>query len=259
MPFVSNGDTRIYYEHWRYPRTKRVTTLINGYGRPSSDFRKLGKALVQAGCAVVTLDNRTVGRTQSTRPFTLAEMCSDIIAVWDYLEIKYSALLGISMGGAIAQMLALTYPQKVTRLVLISSFADNSFALTQNRRRWHSEEALRAALTDYVAPTFYHSNRALLAAMAKQMWQKLQSRTTDADWQREALSNFSTRERLAQIECPVLVLHGMEDRIISPQAAQVLHHSLRNSKLQLLPDTGHMLLIEKPAELRTVVVAFCAD
>ena len=255
MPYVARDNINVYYEHWSYPVPRRTITLINGFGRPCTDFRSIGKHLVRAGFAVVTLDSRGVGRSQVTTHFSLADLCADVAAVWDYLGIKSSAVLGISMGGAVAQLLALQFPDRVTRLVLVSSFPDRSFAITEHKRRWDSLAAVEASLANYVAPAFYRNNRPLLTAMAKQMWQKRVN--ANATLQQQAISNFNNRERLTQISCPTLVVHGGEDRIIDPQAAAVLATTIPTAKLCLLPQAGHLLLIEKATELREQVVAFC--
>ncbi len=259
MPFLVNNDVRIYYECWSYPVARRTITLINGYGRPCTDFRSLGKALVQAGFKVITLDNRAVGRSSVTSPFTLDDMCADVVAIWEHLEITSSALLGISMGGAVAQLLALDFPAKVTCLVLVSSFCDNSFARLRDKRRWDSQAAVQATLQHYVAADFYHNNRVLLAAMAKQMWQQRHDTGSSASLQDKAISGFSSRARLAQLSCPTLILHGTEDRVIDPHAAEVFTQTISAVELCLLPQAGHLLLVEKAAELRTRVIDFCVQ
>ena len=256
MPFITNASADIYYECWSYPAARRILTLINGYGRPHNDFRRIGKDLVQAGFKVITLDNRAVGRSLVKQPFTLQDMCADVIALWQHLEIKTSAVLGISMGGAVAQLLTLSYPARVSHLVLVSSFCDTSFALNRNQRRWDSLADAQATLTNYVAADFYQNNQVLIAAIAKQMWQ--QRHQTNAAQQDNVVSGFTTRARLATISCPTLVIHGTEDRIINPQAAQVFAQTIPDTKLCMLPQAGHLLLLEKPTELRDQVIDFCA-
>lgn len=257
MPFIATNNANIFYQCWSYPATRRTITLINGYGRPCADFRSLGKALVRAGFKVITLDNRAAGRSQVSKPFTLTDMASDVVTLWEHLEIKSSAVLGISMGGAIAQLLALDFPAQVTHLVLISSFCEQSFALLQSKRRWHNLAAVQATLRHYVAADFYHHNRALLAVMAEQMWQQRHARGTSASWQDQAIAGFSSRARLAQLSCPTLIMHGTEDRVIDPQAAEVFAQTIPQAELCLLPQAGHLLLLEKAAELRTRVIDFC--
>lgn len=257
MPFIATNNAHIFYQCWSYPSTRRTITLINGYGRPCADFRSLGKALVQAGFRVITLDNRAAGRSQISKPFTLTDMAADVVALWKHLEVASSALLGISMGGAIAQLLALDFPARVTHLVLVSSFCERSFALQQGKRRWDNHAAVQATLRHYVAADFYRNNRALLAVMAKQMWQQRHASGTSASWQDQAIAGFSTRARLAQLNCPTLIIHGKEDRVIDPQAAEVFAQTIPQAELCLLPQAGHLLLVEKAAELRTRVIDFC--
>ena len=255
MPFITNANTSIYYQCWSYPATRHTLTLINGYGRPHNDFRRLGKELVQANCKVVTLDNRAVGRSIVKQPFALQDMCADVVALWQHLEIKSSAVLGISMGGAVAQLLALAYPTRVSHLVLVSSFCDTTFTLNRNQRRWQSLADAQATLTNYVAADFYQHNQPLMTAIAKQMWQERNK--SNASLQDKVVSGFTTRARLADISCPTLVIHGTEDRIINPQAAEVFAQTIPNTKLCLLPQAGHLLLLEKPTELHEQVLEFC--
>ena len=257
MPFIANDNTHVYYECWSYPVARHTITLINGYGRACTDFRRLGKALVQAGCRVVTLDNRAVGRSQVNQPFTLADMTADVVALWKHLEVETSIVLGISMGGVIAQCLALDFPAQVNKLVLISSFCDQSFALLRDKRRWDSQAAVKTTLKHYVAEDFYRNNSALLNAMAKQMWQQRQSLGEGASLQDKAIRNFSTHARLAALGCPTLILHGTEDRVIDPRAAQVFAQTIPHAELCMLPRAGHLLLVEKANELQERVLAFC--
>ncbi len=256
MPYLVNKGERIYYECWSYPVIRRTLTLVNGYARPCTDFRHLGKALVQASCRVVVLDNRAAGRSRVSNPFTLQDMVSDVVALWDYLGIESSALLGISMGGAIAQLLALNFPERVVRLVLVSSFCDSSFALLRGKRGWGSLAAGQEMLRHYVAADFFRRNRPLLMAMAKQMWEQ-QGVGSGGAGQDKAMLGFSTRARLAQFSCPVLIVHGAEDRVIDPRAAEVFVQAIPNAELCLLPQAGHLLLLEKTAELCARVLDFC--
>ena len=87
-------------------------TLINGHTRSSNDFRMMGRIFSQAGMRVLVLDNRGAGKSQVSRPFTITDMCGDVVALWDYLEIEKSSLLGISMGGFISQGIFIYTPGK---------------------------------------------------------------------------------------------------------------------------------------------------
>ena len=251
MPFIDE----IFYDRWSYPVAGRTITLINGYGRPCTDFRSLGKSLVQANMAVVTLDNRGAGRSIVSCSFTLNDMVADILTVWKQLEIKTSAVLGISMGGAVAQLLALDSPEKVTKLILVSSFALQDFAVSP-RRKWPEDlPAMQKRLASYVAPTFFAKNKSLITAMAKQMIKEKQT----GNLQDKAIADFVPPTQSTSIGCPVLVVHGEEDSIVPVQTALKLKCEITQAILTLLPDAGHLLLLEKPDALLDQIVKFCSN
>ena len=251
MPFIGE----IFYERWSYPVARRVITLINGYGRPCTDFRSLGKSLVQANMEVVTLDNRGVGRSTVSRPFTLQDMVADILTVWEHLEIKTSAVLGISMGGAVAQLLALNSPEQVKGLILVSSFPLQDFTASPRRKLPEDLPAMQKRLAGYVAPAFFAKNKSLITAMAKQMIKEKQA----SNLQDKAIADFVPPIPTTSIGCPMLVVHGEEDSIVPPQAALKLKQEISQATLAFLPAAGHLLLLEKPDALLDQIVKFCSN
>ena len=104
MPKCCLGETEIYYRFLE--GEGEVVTLICGHMRNLRDFSSLALFLRRAGHAVLTLDNRGAGKTQSAPTFTLLDMAHDVAAVWAELGIRSSHIVGFSMGGLIAQQVA---------------------------------------------------------------------------------------------------------------------------------------------------------
>lgn len=262
MPLTSNG---IHYEYWGigdsplehpdYPSSYYSThrlTLINGFARSMSDFRAFARVLRKANISVIMIDNRTTGATLAAAPFSLNTLADDVIEVWDHLGIDSASVLGISMGGAIALTLALRHRQRVERLILISSFT----------RRTHNDDdagfaQVRARIINSVAPCFYAKNTALMCALAAKTAKQICTGVHRP--QSQALQGYDVSDKLADIYCPTLIIHGQADRIVPRQQAEILAAGIANAKLVMFKAAGHLLLMEKHSELLAEVIEFVAD
>jgi 3-oxoadipate enol-lactonase len=260
MPILETNGAKIYYEthgaggHW--------VTLINGHTRSSTDFRMMSRILVESGLfSVLLLDNRGAGRSESEGPFSIYDMCHDVQRLWDYLGIATSSILGISMGGFIAQGLAISWPDRVKKLILVSTSSEERF-IRQTGGAWVSEGTLlEDKMRSYFAPGFVERNPLLFSAMINQIRQAIESGKfkKNSDLQRHALRGASWTERLHEIICPTLVVHGEMDQVVEVKGAELLIQTIPGSRKCLLPNAGHLLLAEAPKELYRVVVDFLSD
>ena len=222
-----------------------------------TDFRALARTLSNAGIGVITFDNRGVGQTTAGEPFTLKTIADDIVAVWEHLGVWQSSVLGISMGGAIAQLLALHYPQLVARLILVSSFAEVR-ANSEQEQQWQDVGAATAELQSHVSPSFYAKNKQLMRIIAQQV----------ADYRKgsryrgqlQALKSFrSTKNILPSISCPTLVLHGELDKVVPIEMGEEMAKAIPRAEFIRFAHAGHMLLLEKYSELSAEIVRFLQD
>lgn len=233
-----------------------VITLINGHTRTMRDFKQMTRYLQDSGYGVLRLDNRGSGGSVATAPFSLDTMAADVRALWDELGITVSRVLGISMGGWIAQLLAAAGPDRVSHLLLVSTTCRSALAVGAETPWGNSPEAVRSKLERYFTPGFTEKNRLLVDAMVREISRKVADGIfiPQADMQRQAMADRDDRAQLPQIRCPVLIVHGEEDRIIPPAAAEELHRLLDGSRLQLVPACGHLLLAEYSAGLRDIIL-----
>jgi 3-oxoadipate enol-lactonase/4-carboxymuconolactone decarboxylase len=188
-------------------------------------------------------------------------MVADVAALWDALGIERTALLGISMGGFIAQRLVLAHPERVRCLVLVSTGAAQQ-ALTKDDAPWQADlGAVQKKLSTYFTPQFAARNATLVTSMAKQIAKAVEAGgfAERAEAQRRALAGFDNSAHLGGIRAPTLVIHGTEDAIIAVSAADALAAGVPNAKKALLPGAGHLLLAEKPRELYDLVSNFLAS
>ncbi len=260
MPILETQGTKIYYEthgaggHW--------VTLINGHTRSSSDFRMMSRILVETGLfSVLLLDNRGAGRSESDGPFSLFDMCHDVHRLWDHLGIATSSVLGISMGGFIAQGLAILLPDRVKKLILVSTSSEEGF-IRPTGGAWATEgNLIEEKMRAYFAPGFVERNPLLFSTMINQIRQAIESGKfkKNSDLQRQAMRGASWTERLHEIRCPTLIVHGEMDQVVELKGAELLIQKIPGSRKHLLPNAGHLLLAEAPKELYRVAVEFFSD
>ena len=257
MPWLERPRAKIWYESW--PATTagatRALTLINGHTRSSSDFKILARKLAEAGCNVLTLDNRGAGKTEAEVPFTVEDFAGDVTALWDHLGIQTTELLGISMGGLIAQVIASSHPERVSRLWLVSTAPERKW-IRGGDSTWVTDAAgLEAKLRSYFAPDFVKRNELLLQSMVKQT----QKAATEGDFvaraeaQRAAINSFAP-PRLETIKSKTIVIHGDLDAIVSIEGGKELTRRIPSAKLKIVAGAGHLLLAERPSELLQLVL-----
>jgi 3-oxoadipate enol-lactonase len=257
MPFLETSGASIYYEsvgdigHW--------ITLVNGHTRSSSDFRMMARLLVETGkFRVLLIDNRASGKSEARAAFTLDDMCNDVVSVWDHLLIETSAVLGISMGGVIAQGLAIANPKRVSKLILVSSAPEESY-IRSTGGAWVAEgHQLEEKMRSYFAPGFVERNPVLFSTMLNQIKQSLNAGKFArlSEMQRNALRGVKWTDQLGKVVAPTLVVHGELDGVVELGAATILKEKVRGAKLVTFPGVGHLLLAEAPKDLYRVVIDF---
>lgn len=258
--FLENADgSRIFYQVLGELRGPFIT-LINGYTRAWTDFRSMAKRWNEAGFAVLAFDNRGAGQSTVAGPFTLADMAGDVIGLWDHVGIPASTVLGISMGGVIAQRLAAEHTARVERLVLVSTCLDHAHMQSTVNQWGTTIPAVLEQLQIYFSPEFFEKNRPLVEAMAKSICQNAGHPrfNEQAALQRQALNGFDHTELMKRLKVPTRILHGELDRVIAAEAADELHAAIAGSQLLKFPGKGHLLLAEAPKELFEGALQFVA-
>ena len=215
---------------------------------------------------VTIVDNRGVG--QSSLPdgdFGIVDMAADAAALLDYLDIAQTHVAGFSMGGAIAQELALARHDLVRSLVLIDSWAGSDRYLTAVFESfiWMAEVAdsevgfFNAFLPWVYAPALYDDGRIdeIVAAMvANPHPQDVEAFQRTA----RACIGHDTRHRLRDIAAPTLVVSGDLDILLPPRFSQELAAGIPGARLVSLPGRAHQPFQEAPEEFDSIVTAFWA-
>jgi pimeloyl-ACP methyl ester carboxylesterase len=161
------------------------------------------------------------------------------------------ALAGLSMGGYIAYAILRAAPDRVTRLALLDTSARADLPEQTERRKAQialARAGKLAEVADALWPLFVHQNRHNDAALKKVIVQMAQDTGADAfiRQQMAIMARPDSRADLPKIKCPTLVLVGDSDQITPPKLAEEIAGAIPNSRLVVIPDSGHLSTLERP-------------
>ncbi|HLB26582.1 MAG TPA: alpha/beta fold hydrolase [Dehalococcoidia bacterium] len=213
----------------------------------------------------VAFDNRGSGRSDKPQsPYTIPQMADDAAALLDHLGISSAHVFGMSMGGMVAQEMALRHPQRVRTLVLGGTMAGGPNAVMagpQLIQQWAStallplEQAIENGLRFLYSEEFIARNHERLVRRALDL-AYLQPPLDALQRQVMAVLQFNTFQRLADVTAPTLVISGTADQIVPPENSRILAERIPGAQLIELEGAGHGFLAEKAEETNSTVLAF---
>lgn len=261
MTIAANGDVRIAYE------TRGVgppVMFVHGLAYDRHGWGPLPD-LLAADFRVLLVDNRGVGESDAPPgPYTVAELAADAVAVLDHAGVARAHVLGVSLGGFIAQEIALSYPERVARLVLFSTSpgGPNQHPMPAEGRDafrrfpgLEREAGLRLMVENSLGARAVHERPELVEEIYAY---RLERAPSVEVWEAQfhASKTFDSFDRLPEITAPTLVLHGGADTVIDCRNAELLAERIPDARLHHVPERGHLLVCEEAAELAPVVREF---
>lgn len=261
------GEVELYYEIHEQPgpeQTGETLILIEGLGYFTWMWYRQVPELSRH-FRVVVFDNRGVGESDTPDvPYTIRMMAEDLAGLMARLGISKAHILGASMGGFIAQELALAYPEKVDRLVLLCTSPGGPRAIpmpTETVKALTSVAGLdpAAMLRQMMAPAlsadFARGHSDELDKIVSWRLAKPQPRYA---WQRQydAVNGFSADGRLDGIKAPTLIMTGMDDRVLPAGNSRLIAEQIQQAKLVMMPGAGHLFFIERADEVNREIVPF---
>jgi 3-oxoadipate enol-lactonase len=264
MPYARSGALRVYYES---NGSGPPVLLVLGQGMPlEAGWRTIER--LAPSFRVLTFDQRDVGRSdRSPFPYVVAQMARDATAVLDAANERRAHVYGISLGGMVAQEIALRYRDRVGALVLGATTPGGPLAVPQDAQAltffaragaMGKEEAEWAAVPySYGERTRREHGERIAEDISKRLSHAEESLGYVPDTfaylhQVTAAAVHITFNRLAQIKAPTLVVHGAQDRVQSPENARILASSIRGAELKLWPEAGHIYVTDEPEADREV-------
>jgi pimeloyl-ACP methyl ester carboxylesterase len=241
--------------------------MIMGLGGQASSWGEPLLSALRGRLTTVRFSNRGTGRSSRLDgDVTMRLMADDAAGLLDELGIERAHVLGISMGGMIAQELALNHPQRVRGLVLGCTLCGGPRAITaspevlamiQPEPGLPREEQIRKAWPAMCTPEFIEARREFMEEMLRE---SLVHPTPVQTLLRQSagIQAFDAYGRLPGISAPTLVIHGDRDVLVPPANAVVLRERIPGAELRVIEGAAHNFFWEKPEESAAVISEFLA-
>jgi 3-oxoadipate enol-lactonase len=235
--------------------TGRPVVLIHALGLDRRMWREVAPALATRW-RVLAYDLRGHGHAAGApKPFTLERFAADLGALLDALGLERAAVVGLSLGGVVAQYFTLANPERVSALSLVCTMASSQGAFLDR-----AEAAEREGMAAQLEPTLrrWFTPRTLTENNWAVEYARDRILSTDVtDWAASwrALAGIDTQDRLSEITAPTQVIAAEFDPSTPPELMRGLAARIPNAHFHVVPGGGHMLSLEKPAELAELLLA----
>ena len=248
---------------WERRGSGPAVVLVHGLGYARWGWEPVIDALAER-CEVVLLDNRGIGASDAPPgPYTVAEMAGDVLRVMDEAGLERAHVVGTSLGGMIAQELALSSPERVEKLVLVCATPGGPHAapmpevtvtLLAEAPGLEPFVALRRFVENALAPDPPDETVERILA------HRLATAQSPAAWMAQAAAGaaFDAWDRLPELAAPTLVVHGTADVVVAPANAQLLAERIPGADIEWFEGCGHLLFWEEPERFVEVVGEFLA-
>lgn len=263
MPTVELDEVDLYYER---RGEGPALLLIAGLPATAKDWRPFAERLADS-FTVVSFDNRGSGRSDKPESYYSIEGFADDAAnLIEELGIEAPHVFGFSMGGMIAQELAIRHGDSISRLVLgctdpggeraVQPAEEVAEGFTYEGDDWGHRVRLLAPHA--FAPDFRESNPEAYEAFVEAKTEDVQPLYA---YRRQlgAAVRHDAYDRLGEIDNPTLVITGTEDAAVPPENSEFLHQEIPDSRLEYVPDAGHLFFIEKPEETAAILKSFLLE
>jgi 3-oxoadipate enol-lactonase len=252
MAVARRGDVELFYES---TGAGAPVLLVMGLGMNATGWWRTVPVLADAGLRVLAFDNRGAGRSaRPPGPYAIADMADDAVAILDAVGEDAAHVYGISLGGMIAQRIALCHPGRVRRLVLGATTpggpravgADpDTLAFFERRAAMPAEEGVWASVPYNYAPA---TRREHGERIAQDVEQRLRFPIEPEAYvaQLAAALGHDAFDELGAIAAETLVVHGDEDRMVPPVNGELLAAAIPGARLERVPGAAHLYPTDAP-------------
>lgn len=260
----ANGITLAYETHG----SGEPLVLISGIGYDRWEWHKLAPGLAEH-FTVITFDNRGVGQSDKPAgPYSAQMLADDTAGLIQALGYSRAHIIGHSMGGYIAQALALNHPELIDKLILASTNfgGPHHIPVTPEAMKVLTDVSsdpvtrFKNGLGVSTAPGYAEKNAEMIEAWLT--W-RVQNPIEPAAYQAQlaiGLAVFAESAcfegKLKQVIAPTLILFGAHDKVVPPGNAELLAREIPHSTIEILPDAGHFFPIETPDAANAAIIKF---
>lgn len=223
---------------------------------------------VSATNRFITFDNRGIGRSTGTPPDSIEQMADDTLGLMDKLEIDDAVIFGVSMGGTIAQKIALDHPGRVKGLILAVTFARpiEYIRREQSVAKAIFEKAdydtfLEGTLLHLFSPSFFEMGGETIDRMVRAFYAEGGPDPADSGIltaQLDAMEKFDVLAELGRIEVPTLVIGATLDMMVPYFASEEIAKAIPNARFEAL-EGGHGIMVEQMQPFNDLVQGFLRE
>lgn len=246
MPFTAH----VYYQAYNEGKGAGVVLLHGAGGSHLSyppSIRRLSSVQVYA------LDLPGHGKSGGEGERSISAYAGRVLAWMQATGLEAAVIAGHSMGGAIAQTLAIEAPGSVLGLVLIGTGA-RLRVNPQLLAEIAAPETYQSALDKIIAWSFDSTSPPRLVELVAKRMAETRPEVLVGDF--IACDAFDLTERIPEIECPTLVICGANDKMTPPRNAHFLASQISGADLEIIPQAGHMVMLEKPQAVANTLARF---
>jgi pimeloyl-ACP methyl ester carboxylesterase len=263
MPTLTTDEVELHYQ---ISGQGTPLVLIGGLTTGSGIWSEMTSRLSKNFCLICP-DNRGAGQTVTKlASFSIEQMANDIRLLLEHLKLEKAHIVGHSMGGMIAQSIAVYYPENVDKLIIAGSAAKIDphalYHIKTSVDLLKSQVDLSLILKTVIpwlyADNFLLNKEKLQSEINRIINDPFAQSLEDYERQVQAIEHFDIRDHTPTISAPTLVLVGSDDVLIRQETSkEQLYHKIKGAHFDTLADCGHMFHREKPKEFCSVIEAFC--
>jgi 3-oxoadipate enol-lactonase len=240
--------------HWESTGSGDPVLMIMGLGLSGGAWWRSVPVLSRS-LRVITYDNRGVGRSRARfYSYTTEAMADDALSVLDAAGVKRAHVYGFSLGGMVAQQLAVRYPARVRSLVLGATHPGGPravrpdaevIAFFRRRASMTAKDAARASVPFNYGPRCRREHK---DRIAEDIQRRLAHPFPEQAYRAQmvAASLHNCYRRLKRVEAHTLVVHGRQDRVVPVANAEILAERIPQAELRILAGAGHLYSTEEP-------------
>jgi 3-oxoadipate enol-lactonase len=259
MPVVNVGEVELSYER---SGSGPPLLMIMGMSGTALSWGEPFLSPLREDFETIVYDHRGIGSSsRMEEPFTIAQLAADAVGLLAALEVDSAHILGISMGGMVAQELALSHPERVRTLTLGCTYCGGEGSALANEEVMRKlAEAMfsgdrgrmiRASWEANLSPSFAADDEAYARFLEIAGLRAVAAEVIMA--QMQAIAGHDTSARLSSIELPTLVLHGTLDQMLPVQNGRIIAGLIPDSRLEIFDGVGHLFFWERPEQSAELV------
>jgi 3-oxoadipate enol-lactonase len=252
VPTVATPNAELHYER---TGSGEPLLLIQGMSGTHAAWGEVFLGPLREDFEIIAFDNRGIGFSAPVDgPFTIAEMAEDTAALLVELGLDSAHVVGISMGGMIAQELALAHPERLRSLTLGCTYCggpgsqlmpeENARKLMEGMASGDRDKAIRAAYEVNLSPAF-RADESHWPAF-HEMATSVPAAQETIQLQIQAIFGHDTSGRLGEISTATLIVHGTEDGVLPYANGELIASLMPSAHLETLEGIGHMVWWEQP-------------